>query len=142
MLTRLLFPDHAEPRPTSVGLLVLRVSVGLLMAVGHGWSKMATYAEHVHSWADPIGIGSEASLTLAVFAELFCSIALVLGLLTRAAAVPLIVTMLVAVFIVHAGDPFQKQEMGLLYLVPYVTLLLTGPGRYSLDALIARRLRS
>lgn len=141
MLTKLLFPDHAEPRHVSVGLLLLRVGSGLLMALTHGWSKMATYGAHVGSWADPIGIGSAASLTLAVFAELLCSLALVLGLLTRAAAIPLIVTMLVAALVVHADDPFQKKELGLLYLVPFLTLLVTGPGRFSLDAAIGRRLR-
>jgi putative oxidoreductase len=84
-------------------------------------------------FADPIGVGEEASLILTVFAEFVCGILLAIGLFTRAALVPLMVTMVVAVFIIHADDPFSKQEFGLLYLIPYVTLFLTGPGKLSLD---------
>ncbi|GMV43529.1 MAG: hypothetical protein AMXMBFR64_52450 [Myxococcales bacterium] len=144
MLARLLFPspDAPERRSLSAALLVLRLGSGAFMAAAHGWPKLQTYTEKVSSWADPIGIGSAPSLTLAVFAELLCAAAIALGLLTRAALVPLIVTMLVAVFVVHAEDPFQKKELGLLYLVSYVALLLAGPGRYSLDAWIGARIRA
>jgi len=47
---------------------------------------------------------------------------------------PLIFTMFTIVFIVHANDPFSKQELGLLYLLPYITIFFTGPGKYSVDA--------
>ena len=143
MIKNLIFPsDHQfQTQPMAISLLILRVGVGLMMALGHGWGKLSTYSTMVDQWADPIGLGSGLSLTLAVFAEFFCSLALVLGLMTRAAVIPLIVTMLVAVFIVHADDPFQKQELGLMYLVSYLTLLLTGAGRYSLDAVIGKKLK-
>jgi putative oxidoreductase len=47
--------------------------------------------------------------------------------------------MTVAAFVAHAGDPFQKRELALFYSIAAVTLLLAGAGRYSLDALIARK---
>lgn len=121
---------------TDLGLLFLRVSIGIFMAAGHGWGKMVNYGSMSSSFADPIGLGSALSLLLAVFAEVFCSIAVIIGLATRAAVIPLIITMLVAVFIVHANDPWMKQEFGLIYLIGYITLLLTGPGRYSVDSLL------
>lgn len=68
-----------------------------------------------------------------MFAEFFCSLALALGLATRAALIPLIITMATAVLMIHGGDPFAKQEHALLYLVPYVAILIAGPGRYSVD---------
>lgn len=103
------------------------------MAVSHGWGKFQKLISGDFSFADPLGIGEEASFILTVFAELFCGILVVAGLFTRAALIPLIITMIVAVFIVHADDPFGKQEFGLLFLIPYMTLFLTGPGKYSLD---------
>lgn len=103
------------------------------MAFSHGWGKFQKALSGDLSFADPIGVGEEASLVLTVFAELFCGILVTVGLFTRAALVPLIITMIVAVFIIHVDDPFSKQEFGLLFLIPYVTLFLTGPGRYSLD---------
>jgi len=127
------------PIYTDLGLLVLRLSAGLMMLGAHGWGKLSKYGELLEVFPDPIGLGSTVSLTLTVFAEFFCALAIALGLLTRLAAVPLVVTMLVAVLVVHADDPFRKQEFALLYLLPFLTLIMTGAGRYSLDAFIADR---
>ncbi len=130
-MKKLLFSNR--PFATDLGLLLLRIAVGGFMAVSHGWGKFQKLISGDFSFADPLGIGEEASFILTVFAELFCGILVVAGLFTRAALIPLIITMIVAVFIVHADDPFGKQEFGLLFLIPYMTLFLTGPGKYSLD---------
>lgn len=131
MIKQLLF-SHT-PIASNLGLLLLRLAAGGMMAYAHGWGKLQRMLNGEMGFADPIGIGEELSLILAVFAEFLCGLLVVLGLFTRAALIPLIITMVVAVFIVHADDPFSKQEFGLLYLVPYLTLFLTGPGAYSLD---------
>lgn len=130
-MKKLLFSN--KPIATDLGLLFLRLASGGMMAYGHGWGKLQRMLGGDMGFADPIGIGEEVSLVLAVFAEFACGILVVLGLFTRAALIPLSITMLVAVFIIHADDPFGKQEFGLLYLIPYITLFLTGPGKFSLD---------
>lgn len=123
-------------------LLVLRVAVAAFMMV-HGYQKLSgLLAGGEIQFADPIGIGQAASLYLAVFAEFFCSLLLLLGLATRLALIPLIITMLVAVFMIHAADPFNKKELGLLYLVTYLFLFVSGPGKYSVDHLISQNLSS
>ena len=104
------------------------------MLYAHGWPKLASFSEKSGGFPDPLGIGSPASLTLAVFAEVLCALALMLGLFTRAAAIPLLITMLVAAFIVHGDDPFQKKEFALLYAIPFLALILTGAGTYSVDS--------
>lgn len=129
---------NSKPIHKDAGLLVLRVFVGITMLASHGWGKMLKLMAGDTSFADVLGLGETASLVLAVFAEVICSAFLALGLFTRATLIPLIITMLVAVFIVHADDPFSKKEFGLLYLIPYITLLLTGPGKFSLDKLISK----
>lgn len=122
-----------RPIATDLGLLFLRLASGGMMAYSHGWGKLQKMLGGDMNFADPIGMGEEASLVLTVFAEFVCGILVALGLFTRAALIPLIITMVVAVFIIHAEDPFSKQEFGLLYLVPYLTLFLAGPGKLSLD---------
>ena len=122
-----------RPIATDLGLLFIRLASGGMMAYSHGWGKLQKMLGGDMSFADPIGMGEEASLVLTVFAEFVCGILVALGLFTRAALIPLIITMVVAVFIIHAEDPFSKQEFGLLYLVPYLTLFLAGPGKLSLD---------
>lgn len=121
-------------------LLILRLTFGLFMIYGHGWGKLLRlFGSEEIRFADPFGIGPVASLALAVFAEVLCAALIAIGLFTRWATIPLIITMLVAVFIAHAGDPFRDLEKGLMFLMVYVTLFLSGPGKYSLDELIAHK---
>jgi len=120
------------------GLLVLRAGIGLVMMT-HGWSKFADFSAKAGNFYDFIGIGSELTLGLTVFAELFCSLLLVLGLGARLCLIALIILAVVIVFGVHSSDPFGDKEHGLLFLVPYITLILTGPGKYALDYLIFPR---
>ena len=127
--------------PGSIGLLVLRVGVAGMMIYAHGWGKLAGFAEKSAVFPDPLGIGSAASLALATFAEFFCAAAILLGFMTRLAALPLVINMLVAALVVHAADPFAKKEFALLYAVPFMTLLFAGGGKYSLDAVVWRGLR-
>lgn len=133
-----LFKVENGSQSIDIALLVLRVSIALLMLV-HGVPKLLSLfsGEPVQF---PALIGNpELSLGLAVFAEVFCSILILLGLATRLATIPLIITMLVAVILIHGADPFAKQEMGLHYLVGYIVLLLAGSGRFSLDHQITKQ---
>ena len=122
----------AKPIALDLGLLIIRLAVSGFMLT-HGYPKLIHFAERAERFSDPLGIGSTASLALVVFAEFFCSILLFLGLFTRFALVPLIITMAVVVFIVHGDDPFGDKEKALLFLVPYMALFLTGPGHWSFD---------
>ena len=118
------------------GLLFLRMSVGLFIVFGHGWDKLMNFGTMSTQFPDPIGMGSTVSLALVVFAEVFCGLAFALGLVTRFSALPLIIFMLVGAAVFHADDPWQKKEFALLYLIPFVTVFLSGPGEYSLDRIL------
>ena len=114
------------------GVLILRVGVSLIMMT-HGYPKLNKLISGDYAFADPLGMGQELSLILTVGAEFFCSLLLLLGIATRAVLIPLIFTMVVVFFIVHGNDPFGDKESALMFLIPYVTLFFTGPGRFSLD---------
>lgn len=137
----------------SLGLLILRLGMGGLMLT-HGWPKLQMLlAGEAADFGDPIGLGSTLSLILATFAEFGCAVLVMAGLLTRLAALPLVVTMAVAAFVVHAADPLTMQagaakftageaeswaskEPALMYLVPFLALIFSGAGRFSIDGLI------
>jgi len=104
----------------------------------HGLPKIALLEAEPVVFMDFMGLGAKMSLLLAIFAEVVCSVLIILGLGTRVAAIPLIITMMVAVFIVHSSDPFSTQEMGLLYLFGYLLLLIMGSGKYSMDSFISK----
>lgn len=122
----------AHSRTVDLGLFILRVGISLLM-LPHGWSKLQRLNDKPVDFYNFLGLGSELSLLLMVIAEFFCSLALILGIGTRAILIPLMIGMTVAIFMVHGADPFTEKEHGLLFLVPYVVLFITGPGAYSMD---------
>jgi len=122
-----------------IGLLFLRISAAGMLLCSHGWGKLMSFGEKYTMFPDPLGLGSPVSMALAVGAEFFCAIAVILGFATRFTAVPVIVTMLVAAFVVHADDPWQKKEFALLYLLPFLTLVLTGAGKFSVDAVLSKK---
>ncbi|PKK83259.1 MAG: DoxX family protein [candidate division Zixibacteria bacterium HGW-Zixibacteria-1] len=135
----LYFEQTKETFLNSWGLLILRVGVGSMMLLSHGWGKLMNFSEIAPKFADPLGFGTTASLGLVVFAEVFASLALIFGFMTRLATFPLIITMLVAVFLIHAGDPFGRKELPLMFLISYVTILISGPGKFSLDRLMFKK---
>ncbi|RQO70498.1 DoxX family protein [Pedobacter sp. KBW06] len=121
-------------------LLVLRVSIAVFMLF-HGYQKLQMLTSGAPiQFGDPIGVGEPASLALAVFAEFLCSILVLIGLGTRLAVIPLIVTMLIAIFIIHGPDGFDKKEMALHYLIVYAFLFVSGSGKYSVDQIISNNL--
>jgi len=136
-----IFDPGNYTQKANFALLILRVAIGIFMLT-HGMGKFyKLFGDEPIAFADPIGIGVTASLVLAVFAEVFCSVFLIFGLGTRLAAIPLIITMFVAGFIVHAGDEFRVKEMAFLYLVVYIAIALKGAGKFSLDALIFNKMK-
>ncbi len=116
-------------------ILFLRVFIGVLMMT-HGLAKLNNFDQMANSFLDPIGWGSKMSLIMVIFAELGCSILLVLGLFTRLAIIPLLFSMSIAIFIAHAADPFSVKEMAVLYAGVYLVLLFTGGGTFAVDNLI------
>ena len=126
----------------SIGIFLLRVGISLPMIIIHGWPKLSSYIEGNVDLFYPLGIGYELSLLLAIFAEVICSILLILGLFSRISAIPLIITMLVAMFLVNAGQPFIVKEKAFVFLMTYVFILLVGSGKFSIDALLTKKLSS
>ncbi len=125
----------------SIGTLILRVSLGLTMLIAHGYPKIVKFGAEPGNFPDPLGIGNAFSFYGAVGAEAVCSLLLVLGLFTRAATLPLIFTMLVAAFVVHGSDPWQKKELAFMYLYGYVALMFLGGGIVELQAFIRPKLQ-
>jgi putative oxidoreductase len=124
------------PRNVHIALLALRLWLGLSMVLIHGLGKLKQFSEMAPKFPDPLGIGHPASLGLAVFAEVGCSVLIILGLFTRLASLGLAINMSVAFFVVHqaslAGE--KSGELAFIYLAGYVTLLIAGGGVFSLDS--------
>lgn len=115
----------------SLAILFLRLFIGCVMLT-HGFVKVANFSFLSTHFLDPIGIGVMPSLVLCIFAEVVCSFLLILGFLTRPAALVLVINMTVATFFVSHGS-FSLRELPLMYLVIYIVMVVFGGGRYSVD---------
>jgi putative oxidoreductase len=133
---------HSESIVKDIVLLVVRVFIGFAM-LSHGFPKLQMLLEGGNvEFFNFLGLGPKISLGLTVFAEFACSILLILGLFSRVALGFLIFTMIIAAFVVHGADPFEKREMSLIYLSIYLLLMIFGAGKISVDHMIEKRKRA
>ncbi|SFS47375.1 DoxX family protein [Sphingobacterium wenxiniae] len=138
MIKRFFLSVNKGTSTSNLTALVLRLGFGILMIPKHGYAKLVGFNELKGQFVDFMGLGSTLSLGLAVFAEFFCSILLVLGLFTRFAALSLLITSLV-ILSVHDWQIFGKYELGTAFFIGYLAILIQGPGKYSLDYLIFKK---
>lgn len=134
---------NAFPLRVDAALLVLRVCAGLSLFFKHGTEKLFHFSAMSAHFPNPIHIGSTPSLVLALIGDAICSILIVLGLATRWACLFAFVNIFVAWSLVHHFEFFGQSaghgELMFLYLTAFLTILIAGPGRFSLDRLQSRR---
>lgn len=127
------YSTNLNLKHVDIGLLIFRIGISALMLT-HGVPKLIrAFSNQEIRFADPLGMGEMITFTFAIFAEFICSVLIILGLGTRLAAIPLVITMAVVAFVVHLNDGFGRQELPLLFLTGYILLFFTGGGKYSLD---------
>lgn len=137
-LYKFLFPLKPDGTGISLLLLAVRIIFGLLL-LSHGMQKWTNFSTLATQFPDPLGLGSEISLGLAIFAELVCSLGFIFGVLYRLALIPMIFTMCIAFFVIHGQDPFQVKELPLTYLVVFIVMFIAGPGKFAVDRSLAEK---
>lgn len=120
---------------TSLGLLVLRLWLGLAIFFNHGLDKLNHFSAMSSKFPNPLGIGSAPSLALVTFAETAGALLLALGLLTRFAALTLVIDLGVAFIMVHKAVSGMG-ELAFIYSAGYVALLIAGGGCFSMDKVL------
>lgn len=132
---------------TSIGLTALRIVLGVVF-IAHGAQKFAQGIPNVAQGFSGMGVPlADVAAPLVAGLELVGGVLLVLGVATRVVGVLLAVDMVVAGLLAHASSGFYSQDGGFEYVlvlaVASLAVALTGPGRFSLDAvfLLASRRR-
>lgn len=139
MIYNFLFPTKPNTTKTSLLLLAVRIIFGVLL-MNHGIQKWSNFQELSAVFPDPLGLGSPISLGLAIFGELVCSMAFIVGFLYRLAMISMVFTMIVAFFIVHANDAFAVKELAFIYLIVFIIMYIAGPGKFSIDHIIGNEM--
>jgi putative oxidoreductase len=150
-MKKFFFDCGTRDATASLGLLALRVMVGLMMLIGHGIPKIKDYAARKDFFYVPDFLpfnlmSPQVSLTACIAAEAVASLLIIIGLATRPAAFLLGITMVVAAFGFLGSAPWfvkpptvtDAKELSLMYLIPMISIILAGAGSYSLDSLLYR----
>jgi putative oxidoreductase len=133
-----IFSTRYSETAFDLSMFLLRAGFGLFLFLKFGLSKMMKFEEMQNDFADPFHIGHTLSLLLVIFAEVFCSVLLVMGLLSRLASFVLVILFIVIIFVVNKDSPVKENEKAFLYLFAFLTTLLCGPGKWSIDKLIGK----
>ncbi len=134
MLKKFLSPTLID-RKLNVSLLILRAFAAIVM-IPHGYQKLLHYSENASEFMNFMGLGGEISYALIICAEFSCAILLLVGLFTRFASIPLIIAMAVAVCKAHNCEIFGDGQTAFLFLTCFLTVMIAGPGKYSIDAFL------
>lgn len=123
------------PRNFDLGLLVLRVWLGLDLFFRHGLEKIMHFSQMAAHFPDPVHIGPRLSLAFALLSDGICSLLVVLGLATRLAALIIVINLAVAFTLVHhfALSGRFSGELPFVFLGGFLAVLIVGPGRFSVD---------
>ena len=140
MIYNYLFPQYFRGKGVSLLILLIRLAFGALFFT-HGVDKMLHFSDLLSSYPSVLGFGSYMTLMVTIFCEFCCSLFLIAGLLVRIMTVPMILAMGVAFFDIHDAL-LPEGELALIYLIVFIILFLTGPGRFSVDYLIDRKAQS
>jgi putative oxidoreductase len=122
----------------NIAVLALRLTFGLLLLLIHGMDKITHFSKYEYTFLNFLQIGHRWSLVLCIFAEVFCAGLVVLGLFTRFAALVLVINFSVASFIALKGQSLEVHQVAICYLTAFFALLLTGPGRFSVDGAMGK----
>lgn len=120
------------------GLLFMRVAAALLLLAVHGLPKLMHWQEQLRQIEDPFGLGPTLTLSLAVFAEVFCPLLLIVGIYARLACLPVLAVLAIALVIVHPQWSLEEGQFAWLLAILFGGLAITGPGAWVLPRLWQR----
>ena len=139
-MKKIFFSNKPFKSSSDFASLILRVGLGLLMMFNHGWIKLSGFDRMSGKLVEFLGLSSSTSLTMAIFAEFFCSFLLIIGLFSRLATIPLMITMVMALKVKNFQIfGAENNELALLFLIGYVSIFLLGSGKYSLDGMLYKK---
>lgn len=131
-ITKYLARWNQAPHP-EFALLFLRLTASFMLLHVHGLPKLDHYASELTSIEDPLQLGQQVTLSLAMFAEIICPLFIATGLFTRLACLPVIAVLLVSMLLVHPAWTIAEGQFGWLLLIIFTTIALTGPGVFSIS---------
>lgn len=130
------------PKATTFHLVMLafRVLVSIQLMTTHGLKKLGIGVEHAEVIPNPLGLPDHLNNIFATGANLFFPVLVIFGFLTRLASLPVLAVTMTGYFVLHWNDPLPEKDMPFMYSLAFLLILVLGPGKYSIDYLINKKL--
>lgn len=124
-----------------ITLLIFRIALAAELMAAHGLKKIGIGVADAEVVPNPLHLPETLNQLFATAANLFFPIQVMLGLFTRLAVLPTLAVTLTGFFVVHRNDSLVEKDMPLMYSLAFLLLLSLGPGKYSIDNFINKKLR-
>ncbi len=122
-------------------MLAYRVLISAQMIFAHGLKKIDAGMEKAEQVPNPLGLPETFNHLFAVSANIIFPLFIILGFFTRLAVLPILAVTLTGYFIVHWNDSLAAKDIPFMYSIAFLLLLVLGPGKYSADYLIHKKIR-
>jgi putative oxidoreductase len=123
-----------------VSMLLFRIAVSIELIAAHGLKKIGIGVGVAEQVPNPLHLSEFINQSFAIASNLFFPVFVILGLFTRLAILPILSVTLTGYFVLHLHDPLLVKDVPYIYSVVYLLILAFGPGKYSFDYLIHKKL--
>ncbi len=122
-------------------LLIFRIAIAAELMLAHGLKKIGIGVADAEVVPNPLHLPETLNQLFAEAANLFFPVLVMLGLFTRLAVLPTLAVTLTGYFLVHWNDSLMEKDMPFMYSLAFLLLLSFGPGKYSIDNFINKKLQ-
>ncbi|ASE61896.2 DoxX family protein [Chryseobacterium indologenes] len=130
-----------EGKLIHIALLIFRIALSLELIFAHGLKKLGIGVAEAERVPNPLNLPEAFNSLFADAANLFFPVFVILGFLTRAAVLPILAVTLTGYFVLHWNDALLIKDTPFMYSLCYLFLLFVGPGKYSIDHYIRKKLQ-
>ncbi|AYZ35064.1 DoxX family protein [Chryseobacterium indologenes] len=132
---------NLEGKLIHIALLIFRIALSLELIFAHGLKKLGIGVVEAEKVPNPLNLPEAFNSLFADSANLFFPVFVILGFLTRAAVLPILAVTLTGYFVLHWNDALLIKDTPFMYSLCYLFLLFVGPGKYSIDHYIIKKLQ-
>ena len=124
-----------------LSMLLFRIAISVQLMIAHGLKKIGVGVEEAERVPNPLHLPEQFNQFFAIASNLVFPVLVIIGLFTRLSVLPILAVTLMGYFVVHWNDPLLEKDMPFMYSVAYLFLLVIGPGRYSADHVINKKVK-
>lgn len=144
MIMKKIFTRLTDPFPSyrmfNICMLFFRMAVCLEIIFVHGFKKLGIGVADAEKIPNPLHLPEIFNNAFAVSANIFFPFLVMIGLCTRISTLPTLAVTLTGYFVLHWNDAALIKDTPYIYSIIFLLILVLGPGKYSFDNYIYKKI--